>query len=138
MDARDLGIKLEVFSAIALFYLGPVIATLASQWSTRRVFAKEDVTELQDGLKAGLWCNLIGGCCPASVAIVYSLPQNIASGVPSPLYVFLLVLPLFLAPFGAFLILRDGRGWVRIVGPVVSVVVMVTAAFTFFGGMVAA
>ncbi len=138
MDARDLGIKLEVFSAIALFYLGPVIATLASQWSTRRAFAKEDVTKLEDGLKAGLWCNLIGGCCPASVAIVYSLPNNIAFGVPRPLCVFLLVLPLILAPFGAFLILRHGRGWVRIVGPVVSVVVMVTAAFTFFGGMVAA
>ncbi len=138
MDARNLGIKLEVFSAIALFYLCPVIATLASQWSTRRAFAKEYGTKLEDGLKAGLRFNLIGGCCPASVAILYSLPNDIAFGVPRPLCVFLLVLPLFLAPFGAFLILRDGRGWVRIVGPVVSVVVMVTAAFTFFGGMVAA
>jgi hypothetical protein len=134
MTTRGLGIRLEVYFALAFFYLGPIVATLASQRWVRRASVEAEAPE---GLRAGLWCNLVAGCAPLLVAILYSLPHRFSSE-PVALPLFLSLVPFLLGPFGAFLILRNGKRWVRAVGVVVSAVILLVAAFTLLGGMVAA
>jgi hypothetical protein len=135
MTTRNLGIRVEVYLALAFFYLGPLIATLASQRRVRRAYPDGDAPE---GLTAGLWCNLVAGCALVLVAILYSLPRRFFLTAFVALPLFLSLLPFLVGPFGAFLILRNGKGWVRAVGVVASVVILLVAAFTLLGGMVAA
>ena len=135
MATRDLGIKLEFVFLLVLVYLGPVVATLLSQRAVRIASKVEDNTDRLQSLKIGLGFNLAAGCAPLLVFGMYSLPGRFPGDLMFfPL--FLSLAPLCLGPCGAYLVLRHGRGWIRVLGLGVSVVVMVVGPLTFFGGMV--
>ncbi len=137
MTARNPGVLMEFFFVLVFVYLGPVLVTLVSQRAVRADSAGVDDEDRKDGLEAGLRLNLLAGYGVLLVAGMYCLPARILSGFVFIPLVFLIA-AFVTAPFGAFLILRHGRGWVRVVGAGASVVAMAAAAFTFFGGMVAA
>jgi hypothetical protein len=129
--------KVVFFLLLALIYLGPLVGTLACRWCVRGWRGQESNSEVSAELQMGFWLNFAAACGPVTVVGLYCLPPKFLSGlVFVPL--FLLLAAFLMAPFGGVLVLWHGRGWIRPVSVVSSLITMAAAVLTLFGGMASA